>query len=278
MSNPNPSARAENAASGADVAVRLAAQYADQLRQAFHQQAAARPDALVWHRLEYDVADLLERRFNDTPAPTPMVPSLSKLDQALLQTVATALFKDDPTQRRVVAYREAIASVCENAANWIFLQDHEIAYWKHAALVWMTLWHVSASRAITPAHMATCLGLTPPAPSIPIPTPEPAAPPPAPSPAAERVRTFSASRFGLGDRSVLAGNARLMAARLRTSEAGTAIGLGLSACYRHPRVLLCHDDALHNGKPYSRASSGLGAMSPRHRCRRCVMADGSSAE
>ena len=229
MSNPKPSVRAGNAASGADVAVRLAAQYADQLRQAFHQQADARPDALVWHRLEYDAADLLERRFNDTPASTPMVPSLSELDQALLQTVAAALFRNDPTQRRVVAYREAIASVCENAANWIFLQGHEIAYWKHAALVWMTLWHVSASRAITPADMATCLGLTSPAPSIPFPAPEPAAPPPAPSPAAERVRTFSASRFGLGDRSVLAGNARLMAARLRTKRADTAVGLGLSA-------------------------------------------------
>ena len=140
----------------------------------------------------------------------------------------------------------------------------------------MTLWHVSASRAITPADMATCLGLTSPAPSIPFPAPEPAAPPPAPSPAAERVRTFSASRFGLGDRSVLAGNARLMAARLRTKRADTAVGLGLSAfigtvvfCFVMMALSIMANPILVIF--WAGAMSAAAGRRCRRRCRRCVM-------
>ena len=125
--------------------------------------------------------------------------------------------------------------------------------------MWTALWHVSASRTITPADMATYLGLTPPAPSMPTSASEPVAPyapeptsapepmapyaaepepsgPPEPiapyaperAPAPHREKLFAPSRYGLGDRSVLAGNARLVASNLQTSATGIALGLGAS--------------------------------------------------
>ena len=101
MSNPNLYVSPERAAHGTDAVLRLVAQYVDQLRQAFHQQAAARPDALDWHRLEYEVANLLECRFNDVTGPQPTYCSFWRINGSLSETVFDALREEEPSRGRL---------------------------------------------------------------------------------------------------------------------------------------------------------------------------------
>ena len=104
MSHPRPTPRPAREPSHAGELRRVAAKNAHQLRQSFHQQAMARPNALAWRRLEDQVADLLERRHNDALSGEPMVPSLAELDQHLLHFVGFALKRDDPSGRRWAAF------------------------------------------------------------------------------------------------------------------------------------------------------------------------------
>ncbi|KAI95198.1 hypothetical protein T281_06915 [Rhodomicrobium udaipurense JA643] len=220
-----------------DALLRLVAQHADQLRQGFHNLVVNYYDALQWRRLEHDVADLLERRFDEVLDSRSQASSFAEFDEVLEQDVQNTLSRRDPSGSRAEKYRQAVDMVYENTAHWnSVLSDEEAAYWRHASLVWMALWHAAAAQTISPAELAEYLGLASPAPAIQAPqfTEPPAhAPAPAPepmhAPAPEPVKVLSSSRFGLGERSVLDGTAGLQARLLHTSTFNTAITIGIAA-------------------------------------------------
>jgi hypothetical protein len=145
----------------AEAMLRLAEAHASGLRQAFHEVAAMRPDAPTWGRLEQACAQMLERRH-------------ARASQKNLNDVSPWLSFDERTERAVEdllnrvsnneaaeSYLRSVNELLHNTAHWTYIFDTTTAaYWRHASLVWLSLWHAALAPTVTATQAAVCVGLT----------------------------------------------------------------------------------------------------------------------
>ncbi len=65
-------------------------------------------------------------------------------DERLKSAVAEMFRSRSSKSSRAWQYRRAAEQVYESAANWDqHLDGLTLAYWRHSALVWITLWHLA---------------------------------------------------------------------------------------------------------------------------------------
>jgi hypothetical protein len=157
---PFLSTKPQKPADFTDSMLRLAAVHADELRAAFHKTAAARRDVASWRRLEEVCANMLERR-RATVAGRRFV---SEPHWLLRNGRSERAFEDLLNRSgggRAEAYVKAVDELISNTAHWMFLFDAPVAsYWRHASLVWLSLWHAAQSPGVPAAEAAKSLGLT----------------------------------------------------------------------------------------------------------------------
>jgi heat shock protein HtpX len=225
-------------------------------RQSFRQTYGTRHDAEIWADLDAVTDRLLARVWRHVVEErNPAAVRLDEREVPLVQAIRAVLARQDTA--RAAVFGDALADLQRQAAEWKrFLGDDELAFWRYALVVWTVLWHAAAAPFVTADDVADALGLrrhhTNPAPPPPKPATTTAVPPPAPS--------ASAKRFGLDDRSVLAGTADFEARRLYVSPARTALGLALSAILGTFVFCVCMTMlAMMGGNPLA-AGFWLGAM------------------
>jgi len=141
--------------------LRLVEAHARELRTAFHAAAIARPDAANWLRLEDACAQMLERRqkkvvgkgsYHEPPWLLPTGKGEDAFEE-LLSRVAGG--------EAAEAYVTAADELVHNTAHWTFIFDTTTAaFWRHASLVWLSLWHATQAVEITASQAAVCVGLT----------------------------------------------------------------------------------------------------------------------
>ncbi|MGO9173698.1 MAG: hypothetical protein ACLP7P_17290 [Rhodomicrobium sp.] len=145
--------------------LRLIAQNVEFLRHAFHDSASRRGDALAWYRLEHAIAAQLEQDRREAlrqPAPSKLPLRYTKADEALQLAFDRLLHSAAPASGRARRYRRAVRHVNCSAAGWGFVLDEcAAAYFKHAVLLWTSLWHASDTPAVTVALIEKCAELGP---------------------------------------------------------------------------------------------------------------------
>jgi hypothetical protein len=119
-------------------AIERAKAHSAMLKRAFHFSLWRRNDTKSWELVEEAVAGVLEaiqkcgaRDFIEADA--------SLQSRAIAQIKAAC-----PHSNRWVEYRRAVKGVYTSAALWgQALEAAERAYWRHCALVWLTMWHLA---------------------------------------------------------------------------------------------------------------------------------------
>jgi hypothetical protein len=156
LSTPHP----QKPAKFAEAMLRLAEAHARELRHAFHGVATTRGDAPAWGRLEEACARMLEaRRAKAGQSVFPGERALVSFDERTERTVEDLLnrFADSD---RAESYLQSVNELLHNTAHWTFIFDTDTAaYWRHASLVWLALWHAAMAPAVTASQAAACLGL-----------------------------------------------------------------------------------------------------------------------
>lgn len=144
----------------AEAMLRLAEAHAGGLRQAFHNSVVERRDASSWLRLEVVCADLLKKRRDRIShkgyahEPAWLSPN-GKCERDFEERLNRS------SGERAEAYVRAVDELLHNTAHWTFIFEALTAsYWRHASLVWMSLWHAVLTPDVTAAEAAICLGLT----------------------------------------------------------------------------------------------------------------------
>jgi hypothetical protein len=161
MSGTPLSTKPQKSADFTDSMLRLAAVHADELREAFHKTAAARRDAASWRRLEEVCGSMLERRCATVAGKRFAREPHWLLRNGRSERAFEALLNRSGEGERAEAYVKAVDELINNTAHWMFLFDAPIAaYWRHASLVWLSLWHAALSPDIPAAEAAKSLGLT----------------------------------------------------------------------------------------------------------------------
>ncbi len=114
--------------------------HGEMLRRAFHLSLSRRRDTEIWRRVEEAVARLLAKKQDGNCGANCFIEA-----DAILQAGALALIKGvAPHSERSGAYRRAVKGVYSSAALWgRDLDKAGRAYWRHCALVWLTLWHLA---------------------------------------------------------------------------------------------------------------------------------------
>lgn len=150
-------------AGGADeksIMPREAAQYIHHLQHAFRASASHRADAETWRELENTIAAELDRRRSEArfEPSADVVQRFDQADERLYNAAGKLLAILAPTSGRARRYKGAVDDVRGGAAPWgRFLDDPLMAYCRHAALVWITLWHVSDTPAATSEEIGRVL-------------------------------------------------------------------------------------------------------------------------
>lgn len=141
--------------------LRLVEAHARELRAAFHAAAAGRRDAASWLRLEDACARMLERRQKKiaeaglSHQPPWVLPS--GRGELAFEELLNRLAGGEAAE----AYVKAADDLVHNTAHWTFIfETTTAAYWRHASLVWLSLWHAVRAAEITASQAAVCLGLT----------------------------------------------------------------------------------------------------------------------
>ncbi len=130
------------------------------LRRAFHISVSRRHDTQTWTLLEDATATLLERN-RQAPWQQAPQPGWFVVADEKLKTSATALLGlGAPNSSRASHYRRAAEQVYDSAEAWgRTLDGATVAYWRHAALVWMTLWHIADVPDLTAREAEACLNV-----------------------------------------------------------------------------------------------------------------------
>ena len=220
----------------------LARIHTDELQQAFNTECKLRGDAADWRRLEQKVAGLLRQRWQLLVEPRAQRGSsqerFERLNDEIERKFSMRLMVADMTRNRESAYGRAVSEVLTNTASWfILLHPAQAAFWQHASLVWMALWHASANPKIGAVDAAHCLGdevgYVAPAEKEALASGESYAleNTTAPQPVSQAV--------GLGDRSVMAGNLFIEADSVHKSRVGIALQLSVSAIIGSWAFCLC---------------------------------------
>jgi hypothetical protein len=141
--------------------LRLVEAHARELREAFVRAVNARRDAANWLRLEDVCAQMLERRRKKIAGtgaahePVWLLPD-AKGERAF-EDLLNRLAGGEPAE----VYVKAADELLHNTAHWTFVFDTPTAaYWRHASLVWLSLWHAAQAPDVTASQAAVCLGLT----------------------------------------------------------------------------------------------------------------------
>ncbi len=59
------------------------------------------------------------------------------------------------------SYLRSVNELLHNTAHWTYIFDTTTAaYWRHASLVWLSLWHAALAPTVTATQAAVCVGLT----------------------------------------------------------------------------------------------------------------------
>jgi hypothetical protein len=131
--------------------------YIYQLRHAFRASASRRVDSVDWHELEYATAAELDRRRNEVllDAWPQALQRFERTDEELYSAVVDLLRTLAPKTGRSRHYMAAVADVRSSDAAWGGDSDEPaMAYCRHAALVWIALWHISDIPAARAAHIS----------------------------------------------------------------------------------------------------------------------------
>ncbi|MFZ1107497.1 MAG: hypothetical protein WAN43_04005 [Rhodomicrobium sp.] len=146
--------RAE-AQSSAGRGLRRAMAHSTMLRRAFHLSLSRRHDADDWKTLESAVAAVLEKnaRHDD-------VEWFVEADKRLRLSVTSLLRSQAAKSSRVGHYLRAAGQVYKSTEAWRQeLDELTVAYWRHSAVVWITLWHLADVPDVTAARAKKCLDL-----------------------------------------------------------------------------------------------------------------------
>jgi hypothetical protein len=158
---PSLSTKPQKTADFTEAMLRLAAVHADELREAFHKTAAARRDAASWLRLEEVCVSMLDRRRATVAGRRFVREPHWLLRDGRSERAFEALLNRSCEGERAEAYVKAVDELISNTAHWMFLFDAPVAaYWRHASLVWLSLWHAALSSDVPAAEAAKSLGLT----------------------------------------------------------------------------------------------------------------------
>jgi hypothetical protein len=123
------------------------------LQRAFHISLARRHDARAWEQLEGEIAAVLERTEALHPAEW-----FVQADGRLKASVAALLGRQGAKSSRVSHYGRAAGQVYESALAWgAHLDDATLGYWRHSALIWITLWHLADVPDISADMARGCL-------------------------------------------------------------------------------------------------------------------------
>ncbi len=124
------------------------------LQRAFHISLSRRQDAREWKQFETETAASLEvaeyvghdaRWFSESSG-------------RLKASVERLLESRGSKSSRMRHYRRAADQVYESAAVWTHAMDElTMAYWRHCALVWITLWHIADVAEMTVEQARDCV-------------------------------------------------------------------------------------------------------------------------
>ncbi len=125
------------------------------LKRAFHLCLSRRSDARLWEDLGNAAAAHLlgcggERSW--------LVQRLDEADRRFESRVMVLLSRTSAKSGRASHYRRAIDQIHVSATAWErTVGEATAAYWRHAALVWMTLWHCADLPSLTAGQAGECL-------------------------------------------------------------------------------------------------------------------------
>jgi hypothetical protein len=110
------------------------------LKRAYHFSLWRRNGKERWEYIEEAVAGVLEAIQNEKYDARDFAQA-----DASLQSLAIALIREAcPHSNRWLDYRRAVKGLYASAALWGHsLEAADRAYWRHCALVWLTLWHLA---------------------------------------------------------------------------------------------------------------------------------------
>jgi hypothetical protein len=130
-------------------AMQRALSHCAMLRRAFHLSLSRRRDSAKWEILERAVVAVVAQ----THGARRHAKWFAEADERLKSSVFALLKERSPRSSRPFHYRRAAEQVYESAANWSReLDEVTLAYWRHNALVWMTLWHMADIPDLTSTH------------------------------------------------------------------------------------------------------------------------------
>ena len=124
------------------------------LQRAFHISLSRRHDTQDWELFENATAISLEESKDAGHDAAWFAESDSRLKASVLALLRNRSSKSS----RMGHYRRAADQVYESAAVWASVLDElTLAFWRHCALVWITLWHVADVPDLTVDQAGECL-------------------------------------------------------------------------------------------------------------------------
>ncbi|MFZ1107496.1 MAG: hypothetical protein WAN43_04000 [Rhodomicrobium sp.] len=125
------------------------------MKRAFQLSLRRRRDRKSWEILERTVAKALDR----DRAENRDVDWLSQADANLQASAAAFIKSAAPYSNRSSDYRRSAKSACPGASSLGQGSDAaDAAYWRHCALVWITLWHLADLPQMTAEEAKAGLG------------------------------------------------------------------------------------------------------------------------
>ena len=125
------------------------------LRKGFGLCASRRSDAGEWRLLENEAAVFLERHLDGTL--DGKADWFSAADRGLKGQMTEFLARAAPHSDRAGHYRRAADNLIANAESWAEVLGVQACYWRHAALVWMALWHAADTQGVPVERARNCL-------------------------------------------------------------------------------------------------------------------------
>jgi hypothetical protein len=121
------------------------------LSKAFASSHTRRRDTNHWKLLETATSGVLEQDWRRREW-------YAEANRRLRTSVSFLLRSQASKSGRVGLYRLATDQVYEAAADWSQALDAlPVAYWRHSALVWVTLWHSADAPGVTATQAKECL-------------------------------------------------------------------------------------------------------------------------
>ncbi len=132
----------------------LAIAYGGSLKREFHTSLRRRDNPEPWERLGKAIAVLLEQTRKDSHD----LDWFSRTDSRFIASVTDWMARSAPNATRGRYYRRAALEVFHSAEfSQGGLDQPMVAYWRHAALIWISLWHLADIPQLTAENAKNCL-------------------------------------------------------------------------------------------------------------------------